>query len=71
VVVDGHVLVIGGVMTVSPSSVVGSVAAREVVEEFLGGYWSARTRTNYAFILAGWLSWCATDGYDPSRDIDP
>jgi hypothetical protein len=29
--------------------------AHELLEPFLAGYWSQRTRTNYAFILAGYL----------------
>lgn len=33
--------------------------ARDLVQVFPGGYWSTRTGLNYAFILDGWLSWCA------------
>lgn len=58
-------------MTVSSSSLVESAAAGEVIEEFLAGYWSARTRANYAFILNGWLTWCATHDHDPTSDVDP
>jgi site-specific recombinase XerD len=57
-------------MTVSQSSVVGSVTA-EVVEEFLSSYWSRRTRGNYAFILHGWFTWCANHEIDPISDIGP
>lgn len=55
----------------APSWVVESVAVWEVVEEFLAGYWSARTRANYAFILAGWFFWCAAEDHDPTCDLDP
>jgi integrase/recombinase XerD len=39
-------------------------AAGEVVERFLVGYWCARTRGNYRFILTGWLRWCDAHGHD-------
>ena len=29
-----------------------------LLEQFLAGYWSARTRENYAFIIGGWFTWC-------------
>jgi integrase/recombinase XerD len=40
------------------------LAAAEVVERFLSGYWCARTRGNYRFILTGWLAWCEAHGHD-------
>jgi hypothetical protein len=46
-------------MTVAPFSVTVSVAVWEVIEAFPDGYWCARTRANYAFILNGCFSWCA------------
>lgn len=42
-----------------------------LLELFLTGYWSQRTRANYAFILSGWFAWCAGEGHDPLRDADP
>jgi site-specific recombinase XerD len=39
-------------------------AAGEVVERFLAGYWCARTRVNYRFILTGWLGWCDAHGHE-------
>lgn len=42
-----------------------------LLELFLTGYWSQRTRGNYAFILGAWFAWCAGDGHDPLRDADP
>jgi integrase/recombinase XerD len=38
--------------------------ATEVVERFLSGYWCARTRGNYRFILTGWRAWCDAHGHD-------
>jgi len=58
-------------MTVPPSSIIEPVAGGEVVEEFLAGYWSARTRDSYTFILNGWFSWCAAHDHHPSGDVDP
>ena len=43
----------------------------DVLLEFLSGYWSRRTRGNYAFILGGWFTWCATHCHAPMRDIRP
>ena len=40
------------------------LAAGEVVKRFLAGYWCARTRGNYRFILTGWLRWCDAHGHD-------
>jgi site-specific recombinase XerD len=45
--------------------------AQELMEPFLAGYWSQRTRTNYAFILAGYLQWCAAQRIDALRDVAP
>lgn len=28
-----------------------------LLEQFLTGYWSARTRANYGFIIGGWFTW--------------
>ncbi len=42
-----------------------------LLEQFLTGYWSARTRANYAFIIGRWFTWCAGHGHDPMRDADP
>lgn len=42
-----------------------------LLEQFLTGYWSARTRANYAFIIGGWFTWCAGRGHYPLRDADP
>ena len=58
-------------MTVSSSSVAESVAVGEVVAESSGGYWCARTRANYAFILKGWFAWCTTHDCDRTSDVDP
>lgn len=44
---------------------------RLMLEQFLTGYWSARTRANYAFILDGWFNWCTGQRQDPLRDGDP
>ncbi|MBA2579046.1 MAG: tyrosine-type recombinase/integrase [Euzebyaceae bacterium] len=44
---------------------------QELLQDFLAGYWSERTRANYAFILAGWLSWCTAHNHDPLAQIDP
>lgn len=43
----------------------------QAMDAFLLGYWSARTRGNYTFILGGWFAWCADHDKDPTRDIDP
>jgi site-specific recombinase XerD len=45
--------------------------AHELLEPFLAGYWSQRTRTNYAFILAGYLQWCTAQRLDALRDTAP
>lgn len=45
--------------------------ARHLVQVFLGGYWSARTRLNYAFILDGWLRWCTVHEHDVLHEVDP
>jgi hypothetical protein len=37
---------------------------RSGLERFLPGYWYARTRGNYRFILAGWAGWCEQHGHD-------
>jgi site-specific recombinase XerD len=42
-----------------------------LLQQFLTGYWSARTRANYAFIIGGWFTWCADRAHDPLRDADP
>lgn len=42
-----------------------------LLEQFLTGYWSARTRANYAFIIGGWFTWCVDREHDPLRDADP
>jgi integrase/recombinase XerD len=42
----------------------------EVMERFLTGYWTLRTRANYRFILTRWLDWCHTHGYDPVGGAD-
>lgn len=57
-------------MPFSPSST-GSMTVEQALEGFLVGYWSARTRENYAFILAGWFSWCSAHGHDPTGEVDP
>ena len=44
---------------------------QELLQDFLAGYWSERTRANYAFIRAGWLSWCTAHNHDPLAQIDP
>jgi integrase/recombinase XerD len=46
------------------TTVEARLAAGEVVERFLAGYWCARTRGNYRFILTGWLAWCDAHGHD-------
>ena len=43
----------------------------EVVDAFLAGYWSTRTRANYAFILGGWIDWCAAHHVDVVGGVDP
>ena len=42
-----------------------------LLEQFLTGYWSVRTRANYRFIIGGWFAWCASDGHHPLGDADP
>jgi integrase/recombinase XerD len=42
-----------------------------LLEQFLTGYWSARTRANYSFIIGGWFTWCADRAHDPLHDADP
>jgi site-specific recombinase XerD len=44
--------------------------SREVLERFLAGYWTTRTRDNYRFIPTRWLDWCHTHGYDPVGGAD-
>ena len=44
--------------------------AHEVLERFLAGYWTRRTRDNYRFILIRWLDWCHEHGYDPVGGAD-
>ena len=46
------------------TTVGAGLAAGAVVERFLAGYWCARTRGNYRFILTGWLAWCDAHGHD-------
>ena len=45
--------------------------AQELLGPFLAGYWPQRTRTNYAFILAGYLQWCTAQRLDALRDVAP
>jgi site-specific recombinase XerD len=45
--------------------------AHELLEPFLAGYWSQRTRTNYGFILAAYLQWCNAQRLDALRDTAP
>ncbi len=45
-------------------------ASSELMERFLSGHWTPRTRANYRFILARWLDWCLTHGYDPLGGAD-
>ena len=42
----------------------------EVLERFLAGYWTPRTRANYRFILTRWLAWCHGHGLDPVGGAD-
>jgi hypothetical protein len=42
----------------------------EVLERFLAGYWTPRTRANYRFILARWLDWCHAHGRNPVGGAD-
>ncbi|MDQ3710563.1 MAG: hypothetical protein M3387_14920 [Actinomycetota bacterium] len=35
-----------------------------LLESFVTGYWSRRTRANYALILGGWFAWCANNEHD-------
>ncbi|MEX2619071.1 MAG: tyrosine-type recombinase/integrase [Egibacteraceae bacterium] len=42
-----------------------------LLESFLTGYWSQRTRANYRFILGGWFTWCTRHEHDVLRDTDP
>jgi site-specific recombinase XerD len=60
---------IGDAMPMSHPLVARS--AQELMEPFLAGYWSQRTRTNYAFILVGYLQWCTAQRIDALRDIAP
>ena len=46
------------------------VTSFEVLERFLGSYWTTRTRANYRFILTRWLDWCHDHGYDPVGGAD-
>jgi hypothetical protein len=41
-----------------------------LLELFLTGYWSKRTRANYAFILNGWFDWCRRTGRHGPQDAD-
>jgi site-specific recombinase XerD len=42
----------------------------EVLERFLAGYWTTRTRDNDRFILTRWLDWRHTYGHDPLGGAD-
>jgi integrase/recombinase XerD len=42
-----------------------------LLQQFLTGYWSARTRANYTFVLGGWFAWCTSHHRDPMHDADP
>jgi site-specific recombinase XerD len=42
-----------------------------LLDLFLAGYWSQRTRANYASILKGWFTWCARHGHDVLAAADP
>jgi hypothetical protein len=44
--------------------------AYEVLERFLAGYWTRRTRDNYRFILTRWLDWCHEHRLDPVGGAD-
>ncbi len=37
----------------------------DVLERFLAGYWTSRTRVIYRFILTAWLDSYHEHGYDP------
>lgn len=54
-----------------PSSNIALDEPPLLLEQFLTGYWSAQTRANYAFILCGWFTWCASHEHDPMHDADP
>lgn len=41
---------------------------QHLLELFLTGYWSQRTRANYVFIVSGWFAWCDRAGVQPCRD---
>jgi hypothetical protein len=56
-------------MVSSPQAAVPVDPVDDVLLEFLSSCWSRRTRGNYAFILRGWFTWCATHRHDPMRDI--
>jgi site-specific recombinase XerD len=58
-------------MVSSPQAAAHADPVDDVLLEFLSGYWSRRTRANYAFIVRGWFTWCATHRHDPMRDIGP
>jgi hypothetical protein len=42
----------------------------EVLERFLAGDWTPRTRANYRFILTRWLDWCHEHRLDPVGGVD-
>ncbi len=42
----------------------------EVLERFLAGYWTSRTRDNYRFILTRWLNWCHEHRLEPVGGVD-
>lgn len=42
----------------------------EVLERFLAGYWTPRTRDNYRFILTRWLNWCHEHRLEPVGGVD-
>ena len=44
--------------------------SREVLERFLAGYWTPRTRDNDRFILTRWLDWCHEHRRDPVGGVD-
>ena len=46
---------IGDVMDTTTAATVTYATARVVLERFLAGYWTPRTRDNYRFILIRWL----------------
>jgi hypothetical protein len=41
-----------------------------LLEQFLTGYWSARTRANYVFIIGGCCTWCVERAHDAFAIID-